>query len=351
MFSIPKNSEIPDAPAPQVLEVTIKKPLWENIGTIAWGVIKVFFVFAIIGAIAGSAEMEKQAKSPTPYEKTAIDEYFREVDTDANAKHIAFISAKGEITDQEIPPAMATGMIIAPELIKLLASAADDADIAAIVLRVDSPGGEVGASERITTTIDRINKEKKPVYVLMENMAASGGYYISTPASKIYAYPETLLGNIGVRIDSPHIQGLLEKVGIQMQTVKSGALKDMGSPFRAMTDEEQKVFQALVDESYQKFLQRVADGRHLPLETVKTLADGRIYSGTQGEKNKLVDKTVTSLGDLLVNLRAEMKTSVQLVEFRAPLSPWDEFLMTVSGTVSPLQASFSHAMGVKMQYK
>ncbi len=353
MFSIPQSSPPENTspiPSPQILEVTLKKPLWEILGSFFWGALKIILVLIVIGLLFQGSQIKPQ-NLEMAYEKRAIDEYWRPVDIDVNAKQIAMISAKGTIVGEDILPSFSEGMIVAPRLIAMLASAGDDPAVSAIVLRIDSPGGEVGASERITTALEQIQKDKKPVYVLLENIAASGGYYISTPAKKIYAYPETLLGNIGVRMDIPNIQGLMGKVGVEMQTVTSGPLKDMGSPFHAIKEEEMKIFQALIDESYQKFLQRVSDGRKIPLETVKTLADGRIYSGIQGAQNKLIDKTITSLGDLLLDLRVEMGTSVQLVEFKEPVSPWDEFLMTVSSSVSPLQASFKKSLGVSMKYE
>lgn len=324
----------------QKLEVVLKKPIIERIGSFLWGMVKIFFVIAIIGIFAQSQKISKEM-SASPLQSTPINSYFQEEEYNDSARHVGVLSLSGEILNSAGASLSAsTGVISSEETISLLAEMAKNEKLDAILLRIDSPGGEVLAAEKIATMITGVNA-KKPVYILMETIAASGGYYISAPATKIYAYPETLLGNIGVRMEIPNLQGLLGKVGVEMQLVKSGELKDMGSPYRPMTEKERGVFDALIAESYEQFLQVVAKGRNLPIEKVKTLADGRIYSGRQAKENGLVDDTVSSLGDLSSLLQKELGNgkALQFIEYRKNFTPWEQILMSVSSWGSSLDVS------------
>lgn len=175
--------------------------------------------------------------------------------------------------------------------------------IKAIVLRVDSPGGGVAASQEIYEAVKRA-AEKKIVVVSMGSTAASGGYYISSPASRIIANPGTLTGSIGVIMEIPKIKGLMDKMGIKSEVIKSGRYKDITSIFRDMDSEERTILQNLMDDVHEQFIQAVSEGRKIPLEDVKRIADGRVFSGRQALKLKLVDE----LGDLehAINVAAKM---------------------------------------------
>lgn len=177
-------------------------------------------------------------------------------------------------------------------IIQQLERAEDDPNTEAIILNVDTPGGGVLASDAIHDKVSDI-AEDMPVIALMGDTAASGGYYISAPATEIIAHRFTWTGSIGVIAMIPNVTEAAGKLGVSMAVVKSGALKDLGSPFRDMTDEERAVFQTLIDEAYNGFVQVVAEGRDLPEDRVRELADGRIYSGIQAEELGLVDR----LGD------------------------------------------------------
>lgn len=177
--------------------------------------------------------------------------------------------------------------------IKRLIAFRDDASIKAIVLRVDSPGGGVGPSQEIHEEVKK-TVAVKPVVVSMGSVAASGGYYISAPANRIIANPGTITGSIGVIMEFTNLQDLFQKIGLKSVVVKSGKLKDIGSPMRPMTDEDRAILQSLLDDVHQQFIQSVADGRHLSVAKVKDLADGRIFSGQQAQRLGLVDQ----LGDL-----------------------------------------------------
>ncbi len=166
--------------------------------------------------------------------------------------------------------------------------------IKAIVLDINSPGGSVGAVQELYSAIERVRKEDgKPVVALFDDVAASGGYYIATACDRIVAHPGSLTGSIGVIFEVTNMQGLFNKIGFKMDPVKSGAHKDIGSPARPMTPEERKLLQDLIDNAYSQFVAAVAEGRKLPVEQVKPLADGRIFSGEQALGLHLVDQ----LGD------------------------------------------------------
>lgn len=174
--------------------------------------------------------------------------------------------------------------------LQALKSVKDDPTIKGVLLDVNSPGGGVYESAEIHRAITDLKKELKiPVYSLMGSMAASGGYYVSAPADKIFASPETTTGSIGVIMSGFNMSGLLEKLGISSQVIKSAAHKDIGSAYRPMTDDEKAILQDYINSAYDRFLNVVAEGRHMDKEQVRKLADGRIYDGSQAVKNGLVD--------------------------------------------------------------
>lgn len=158
--------------------------------------------------------------------------------------------------------------------LKNLERAKDDKTVKGIVLKVNSPGGGVYESAEIHKKLEEIKKEtKKPIYVSMGSMAASGGYYISTAADKIFATPETLTGSLGVIMESVNYSKLADKLGISFETIKSGAHKDIMSPSREMTKEEKNIMQSMVDNSYEGFVDVISKGRGMPKAEVKKIAD------------------------------------------------------------------------------
>lgn len=186
-----------------------------------------------------------------------------------------------------------TGLIADSEAtIDQLKKFAKDDSVKAIVLRINSPGGGVGPSQEIYEEVRKL-KGKKPVVSSMGAVAASGGYYIACASQKIYANPGTITGSIGVIMQFVNVKDLIEKIGIKGVVVKSGALKDAGSPIREMSPEERQYLQAVIDNVHGQFVQAVADGRKLDIEAVRKLADGRIFSGEQAKALGLVD----ALGD------------------------------------------------------
>lgn len=179
-------------------------------------------------------------------------------------------------------------------VIDQLKEAADDPTTKGVILAVNSPGGSVYVSEQIAKEIKNIKEKDIPVYSVMEEMAASGGYYVSAPTDRIYASNETLTGSIGVIMQMYSLEGLFDKYGIKEQNITSGKMKDAGSPGRNLSAEEKKYFQDLIDSAYKRFVKLVSEGRNMSEEEVKKIADGRVYDGDQALKNGLVDK----IGDL-----------------------------------------------------
>ena len=164
--------------------------------------------------------------------------------------------------------------------------------VKAIVLRIDSPGGAVGPAQEIYAAVKKAQREKK-VLVSVGSTAASGGYYIACAADKILANPGSITGSIGVIVESLNVEELLHKLGLRATVIKSGRHKDIGSPTRRMTGEEKKLLQGVLDSVHEQFIRAVAEGRKLPPEKIRPLADGRIFTGEQARSLGLVDELGT----------------------------------------------------------
>jgi protease-4 len=173
---------------------------------------------------------------------------------------------------------------------------ANDADVPVILLHVDSPGGVVTPSQEIYSELKRAKAKGKKLVVSMGTLAASGGYYISAPADVIVANPGTTTGSIGVKLELPNIEGLLKKLGVSVDVVKSSDYKDIGSPYRPMLPEEKDLLKGTILDVYDQFVSAVAEDRKLPKDSVLKLADGRILTGRQAKECGLVD-TLGTLND------------------------------------------------------
>ncbi len=198
---------------------------------------------------------------------------------------VAIVRIEGAITSSdsvEFTGGATSGLVIAD-----LQAAIDDPTVKAIVLRVDSPGGTVTGSSQIYEVIREI---EKPVVVSMAGLAASGGYQISAPADYIFARPDTLTGSIGVIMTLFNAKELIDEVGVDVILITSGPNKAMGSSWEELDPAHQEIFETLIDETYEDFVQIVADGRNLDIADVRQLADGRIYSGRQAVDNGLADE-------------------------------------------------------------
>jgi protease-4 len=182
------------------------------------------------------------------------------------------------------------GVIIGSEdIVRQLKKYRDDSSIRAILLRIDSPGGGVVPSQEIYEEVRKTRDSGKPVVVSMGSLAASGGYYVACGASRIVANKATLTGSVGVIAEFLQVHDLLDKIGVDFKIVKSGKLKDAGVPTRRMTEDDQKYFQALMDDVHAQFERVVQQERDLSASEVRALADGRVFTGTQAVGLGLVD--------------------------------------------------------------
>ena len=185
------------------------------------------------------------------------------------------------------------GAIIEPDrIVSKIQKAKEDKSIKALVLRVDSPGGSVGASQEIYRALEDFKSSGKPLVVSMGNVAASGGYYISAPADLIFANPGTITGSIGVIVQHTEIKDLLEKLGIRTTAIKTGKFKDTLSPFRDLTPEEKEYLQKTIEDAYEQFLQAILKYRSKKIseQKLREIADGRVFTGRVAKELGLVDE-------------------------------------------------------------
>lgn len=202
-------------------------------------------------------------------------------------------------------------------LLSQLDYAAKDPNVEGIILRVNTPGGGVVESAEIHEKIINAQTEyEKPIFVSMGSMAASGGYYIAAPADKIVASPQTITGSIGVIMESINVTELAENYGVKINTIKSGPYKDIMSPTREMTEEDRAILQSLIDESYDEFVRIIAEGREMSEEDVRTIADGRIYSGRQALELDLVDE-LGSLDDTITLMKDYVGADYDVVQYES----------------------------------
>ncbi|MBI4361648.1 MAG: signal peptide peptidase SppA [Euryarchaeota archaeon] len=204
-------------------------------------------------------------------------------------ERVAVIHIQGPLFSAQVPEGL--GIASSESITQKLRDADSDPTVRAVVLRVNSPGGTPSASQEIVSEIQRLHK---PLVVSMGDVAASGAYYISAPAQRIYANNDTLTGSIGVIWLFENKSEFFEKEGTNHTVIKSGKFKDIGASYRGPTPEEERYAQGLVDEVYQRFLDVVAQGRGLPPEKVRNLSDGRVFTGAQAQREGLVD----SIGNL-----------------------------------------------------
>ncbi|MCS7257930.1 MAG: signal peptide peptidase SppA [candidate division WOR-3 bacterium] len=189
---------------------------------------------------------------------------------------IAIIEVEGVLTD-------------ARSVVRQLKKYARVPDIKGIVLRIESPGGGVVAAQEIYNELKRTKERGKKIVVSMGSVAASGGYYIATPADLIIANPGTITGSIGVIMNFPIVEELLKKIGIKFETIKSDKYKDIGSPFRPLTEKERALLYGVTQNIYEQFLNAIIENRKIPYDSLIKIADGRILSGAQAKQYGLVD--------------------------------------------------------------
>ena len=214
---------------------------------------------------------------------------------------IGVIEVKGVITDAE-------------ETLADIKNFGQKEGIKAVVIRIDSPGGAVGASQELFMAIKRLS-QSKPVVASMGSVAASGGFYAAIGAEKIVAAPGTLTGSMGVIIKFANLEQIFQKIGYQSQVVKSGEFKDMGSPDRALTEAEITLLQSLINSVHSQFVTDIAESRALDIAEVRKIADGRIFSGEQAKEYGLIDELgnfhdAVRLASSLANMKEELPNLV-----------------------------------------
>ena len=221
----------------------------------------------------------------------------------------------GALTIGTPPPRVPLLVRVREELTK----ARRDPKVRAVVLRINSPGGTVTASDIIFRELQEFKRAAGvPVIASMLDVAASGGYYIALAADTIVAHPTTVTGSIGVIMISLNAEGLMQKVGLATATIKSGERKDMGSPFRQLTPDERAIFQSVIDDLYRQFVAKVVERRNIPAATAATLADGRIYTAEQALGHKLVDRIGYMPDALAAARQAARVDTARVIVYKRP---------------------------------
>lgn len=237
----------------------------------------IFFFFAGLGSLGDSTVGSGGISTPLyTYESGPL-----------TGPAVAIIPIRGAITSGTQPAFDVSEVAASDDIIRYVKNAAEDANIKAIVLDVNSPGGGVVPSDEIYHALKNVDK---PIVVIMRDLAASGGYYVSMAADRIYATPNTLTGSIGVISQFPNAKVLLEKVGVEFTVITSGDSKDFGSLYREMKPEEVEYWRSVINEMYENFIAIVAEGRNLPIETVRPLANGSIYTAQAALEYGLIDE-------------------------------------------------------------
>lgn len=262
-----------------------------------WVALGIVFALLIVSALAkftSSQIASMEESSPTFVKSLFADtgELTETVIEEGGDDTIAVLSVDGTIQDTgDSGSLLGGGGYDHSFFMQQLEQVRNDDYIQGVLLYVNSPGGGVMESAQIRDKILQIQKERNiPFYVSMGSMAASGGYYISAPADKIFASKETLTGSLGVIMQGYDYSELMKKLGVSDNTIKSGEYKDIMSGTRPMTEDEKKIMQSMIDDSYNEFVKVVAKGRGMSAEEVRKIADGRIYDGRQAKENGLIDE-------------------------------------------------------------
>jgi protease-4 len=251
-------------------------------GTSILGTLLVLLIISFVVLVAKADETETSSLNANILHK-------------GEQSEIAVVDIAGVIVDEVgggDPFGLEQGTATVRQLSKIFTELENSKDVKAVVLRINSPGGSVVASDELYLSIKKL-AENKVVIAQLNDTAASGGYYAALGADKIIANKATITGSIGVIAQFPEFTELFEKIGVEVRTIKSGNLKDIGSFDRPMTEEERAILENIVDDAYQQFIDAMVDGRGFSREEATQLADGRIYSGVQAKELGLVDELGT----------------------------------------------------------
>ena len=240
------------------------------------------------------------------------------------ARKIAVVNVQGEIVSGS-EGFFGSAQATSGNLVSQLEQARNDDAVSAVVLRLNTPGGSVVASDEISREVAKVRRAGKTVVAAMGEVAASGGYFIAAGANSIVANPSTITGSIGVIMVLLNLEGAAGKLGVDPIVIKAGRLKDIGSPFREMTPRERRIFQGLLDEAHRRFMNVVARGRRMSIEKVGDIADGRILSGEQAREAGLIDRLGTFDDAVTEAKRLERLREARVVEYERPFSFTDFF--------------------------
>jgi protease-4 len=240
------------------------------------------------------------------------------------AAKILLLDVSGLLSDEGGAPLLNLGTppVRVPLLVRIreeLKKAAEDDKVRAVLVRINSPGGTVTASDMVYRELELFRRETRmPIVAVMMDVAASGGYYVALAADTIIAHPTTVTGSIGTIMVSVNAEGLMQKLGVSALAIKSGERKDMGSPFRSLTPEERTIFQAVIDDLHRQFVAKLVERRKLAPDVARRLADGRIYTAEQALASGLIDHVGYMNEALALARRAAHVDEAQIVMYRRP---------------------------------
>lgn len=244
-----------------------------------------------------------------------------------SSQRIAVLKVEGTIADTGDGSSLQGTGYRHQEVLDQIADLKEDDSVKALLLVVDSPGGTTYHSQELYRALNDLKDDRQlPIYVSMGSMAASGGYMISMAGDKIFADNNTTTGSIGVIMSSLNVKDFMDEHGFKMEVYKSGDQKDMGSPFKDASDEEKKIFDGLIKESYDEFVRIVADGRGMDEDQVRKLADGRVYSGKQAKDNGLIDEMGYQADALAALKKDQSLEEAEVVDVTPKASEMDSIL-------------------------
>lgn len=282
----------------------------------------------LVGSLAGGCQPTGFKITPIPTDRS-LKERTLLTDGGFSPPKIALIDVDGMLVNGPKSSLFSEGEHPVSLLLEKLEKAAADDSVKAVVLRINSPGGTVTASDLMHGELLRFKeKTDKPVVAVLMDVAASGGYYIACACDEIVAVPTCVTGSIGVIMLTMNVSGTLTKIGVTTDAITSGPNKDAGSPFRAMKPDERAIFQGIIDEMYEQFLSVVQAGRPgIEPDKLRGLADGRVYTARQALNAGLIDR-VGTVRDVLSSVKDRLKVDrVRVVTYHRPIA-WQPNIYT-----------------------
>ncbi len=258
---------------------------------------------------------------------------------------ILLLDISGVLSDEAVTPVLTLGSPPprVPLLVRVreeLKKAQDDSKVRALVVRINSPGGTVTASDIVYRELELFRQRARiPVVAALMDVAASGGYYVALGADTIVAHPTTVTGSIGTIMVNVNAEGLMQKIGVAATTIKSGEHKDMGSPFRSLTDEERKIFQSVIDDLHRQFVAKVVERRRLAADAARRLADGRVFTAEQALAHGLIDRLGYMPDVLDLARQAAGVSEAKVIVYRRPRQYRATYYARAEGPGGGLEAS------------